>query len=232
MFIQKIVERYRKNARAKRKIVFLDNFSINKSTRLLDIGSESGTNIHYILEGKDYRPENIFIADIYQSVITEGQRKYNYTPVLLRENGLIPFPDKYFDITYCSSVIEHVTVAKNQVASYTDDVLFASLSKAHQQVFVDELRRVSKAYFVQTPNKDFLIESHTWLPFLGWCPRSVLISILNVTNKFWVKKTSPDFYLLNKIEFGELFKGDKIIVERSFMMVKSWMAIRKESSDN
>ena len=59
------------------------------------------------------------------------------------------FNDHEFDIVFSNSVIEHI-----------DD---------HKRV-ADEIRRVGRAYWVQTPNYYFPIEPHALLPFLQFFP--------------------------------------------------------------
>ncbi len=79
---------------------------------------------------------------------------------------------------------------------------------------------------MQTPYKHFIIESHSWLPFVAWLPRRLLIPTLRISNLFWVKKTGPDWYLLNRKEMRELFEGDEIIEERVLGLTKSLMVIK------
>ena len=42
---------------------------------------------------------------------------------MLDESGRLPFPDDHFDIIFCSSTIEHVTVDKG----VTEDIVWAKL---------------------------------------------------------------------------------------------------------
>ena len=137
----------------------------------------------------------------------------------------MPFPDKFFDIVYCSSVIEHVTVPKSIIWELRSGRKFQDESRKRQKTFADEIRRLGKRYFVQTPYKHFVIESHTWLPFVAWLPRWVLIPTLRFTNLFWVKTANPDFYLLDRKELSRLFEGARIIEERAFGMTKSIVAV-------
>jgi len=196
----------------------------------LDLGSETGSNIKFVLEGTKAQASNIYIADIDSLVVEKGREVFGFTPVVISESEGLPFPDGYFDIVYCSSVIEHVTIPKNSVWTMYSGAEFKSKSLERQANFSKEIRRLGKQYFVQTPYKHFLIESHSWLPFVAWLPRWLLILTLRITNTFWVKKTSPDWYLLDRKEMSALFPEAKIVEEKKWGMTKSIMAINTTSS--
>src|SRR5215471_9777279 len=104
-----------RRARERRAALFRNRFALDEHTRILDLGAEGGVNIHAVLAGTRVRPENVYIADIHSQHVEEGARRYGYVPVLVSEGGPLPFPDQYFDIVFCSSVIEHVTLPKNRV---------------------------------------------------------------------------------------------------------------------
>ncbi|MGU3499869.1 class I SAM-dependent methyltransferase [Mycobacterium sp. C31M] len=213
-------------ARERRAAMFRSSFVLDSTTRILDLGSESGANIHAVLRGTDVRPENVHIADIDQEAVELGYELYGFAPTTIDECGRLPFPDGYFDIVYCSSVIEHVTVPKADVWQLRSGRQFRRESRERQGAFADEVRRLGRGYFVQTPYRHFPIESHSWLPFVAWLPRRVLVPFLGLTNRFWVKETSPDWYLLDRSEMGELFYDAHIVSERFLLMPKSLMAIR------
>ncbi len=225
--IKQWVKQYRLTARAKRRAIFRNYFPVDAHTKILDLGSEDGSSIYFLLDGLSYNPKNIYIADIDRDLISAGAVRYGFTPVYLKEDKALPFGDRFFDIVYCSSVIEHVTVPKDEVYKILSGNRFSLLSSSHQEAFANELARVGKGYFVQTPNKYFIVESHTWLPFFGFIPRRLQVPLIKWTNRFWVKKTAPDFHLLSRSEFQKLFPESLIIPEKSMGMVKSWMAIRK-----
>ncbi len=224
--IKEIIKILSNRAREKRANLFKGLFALNENTRILDLGSETGSNINAVLTGSPVKPENVYIADIDKVLIDKGRDAFGYVPVLIGESGRLPYPDGYFDILYCSSVIEHVTVKKEQVWSIYCGSSFKSKSLVRQKDFLEEIQRLGKQYFVQTPNKHFPIESHSWLPFLAWLPRRLLIPVLKFTNRFWVKKTNPDWHLLNIKEMTELFYGAKIVNENFFGLTKSIMTVK------
>ncbi len=226
--ISKIVWNFSAQARKKRAQLFRSYFSINRDTKILDLGSENGTNIFNVLQNTNYNPANVYIADIDVNAIEEGKRNYGFNTVLIDESGKLLFSDKFFDIVYCSSVIEHVTVVKSDVWTWKDDAEFRLESLKHQKAFADEIARLGKQYFVQTPCKTFPVESHTWLPLIGYLPRKQFLSILKLSNQFWVKQAEPDFNLLDEKEMKRLFPNAKIVCEKKFGLTKSVMAIKNQ----
>jgi hypothetical protein len=225
--IKKIQKYYSKKARLKRGRIFNEVLSPYEGKNILDLGGWNGAHINSVIKGKC----NITIADISEVALSQAKQKYNYGTVLINENEKLDFHDSEFDIVFCNSVIEHVTLPKSQVWNFTSTKDFKNLAFKRQKDFADEIRRISKSYFVQTPNKYFLIESHTWLPaIIVFLPRYLLIKILGLFNKFWVKKTSPDWNLLTINQMKLLFPDAKIYTEKSLGMIKSIIAIRNLSN--
>ena len=63
--------------------------------------------------------------------------------------------DLEFDVVFSNSVIEHLFTWDNQM------------------LMAHEIRRVGKRYFVQTPNKHFLLEPHFYVPGFQYLPVDV-----------------------------------------------------------
>lgn len=222
--IKVIANFYRKKAIQKRKRFFLNYLDPSVNDKILDLGSDDGSHLASILPFR----ENVHIADISKESLNRGEKIYGFKSILLDENANLPFSDNEFDIVFCSSVLEHVTVNKNQMYEFKTNKEFNAKSYERQKLFASEIRRVGKRYFVQTPNRYFIIESHTWLPvIIVFFPRETLLTIIKFFNKFWPKKTSPDWHLLTKTGMQELFPDAEILVEKSFWMPKSFMAIKR-----
>lgn len=224
--IAQAVNGFRAHARAGRAHIFRARFSVNERTRILDLGSEDGASIAAVLRDTAVRPANVYIADIDENAVKQGQRLYGFTPVVIPESGRLPFDDGFFDIVYCSSVIEHVTVPKSAIWELRSGREFRRCAESGQQRFAGEISRLGKNYFVQTPNRWFPIESHSWLPFVGYLPRRALIPLLKFTNRAWIKRTSPDWRLLSAADMRRLFPGAEILRERFWGLTKSIMAVK------
>ncbi len=215
-----------RKARDKRKAFFLSRFEIDRNTKILDLGSENGAYLNQLLANTQVDPKNVYIADIDREAVNKGSLLFGYNAVHLGEAQMLPFTDKYFDIIFCSSVIEHVTIPKKRLWEPIPDAEFKQLSLKRQCEFASEIKRVGRQYFVQTPYKGFLIESHTWLPFVGWFPRGLQLLVIKYSNRFWVKSTQPDWNLLDKNELMGLFDGAILFQEQFLGMTKSIIAIK------
>lgn len=213
-----------KRARAKRKALFIRYMNPCEENIILDLGSEDGRYISSIIPFR----KNVFISDISYKFLKVGKEKYKFKGILLPDDGCMPFDDKSFDIVHCSSVIEHVTVKKNKIYKYKTWNDFRTDAFENQKQFANEIRRIAKNYFIQTPNKYFIIESHTLLPLTNLLSRKILMFFIPLLNKFWIKKTSLDWNLLSKKEFEELFPEAKIIKEKFLFMTKSLIAIKSD----
>ena len=229
--IIRVFRRSSARARERRAALFRGAFPLDGNTRILDLGSESGTNIRLVLSGTLVTPQNTYIADIDQQLVARGAQQFGFQPVVVGENGRLPFPDGYFDIVYCSSVIEHVTLPKNEVWSTKSGKEFRERSLAHQAAFAREIQRVGRQFFVQTPYRWFVIEAHSWLPFVGWLPRELVVPILKFSRKFWPKWTAPDWHLLNKRQLAGMFEGAEIRDEKWCGLTKSIMAVKIENNE-
>jgi hypothetical protein len=209
--------------RAKRAETFNTYLRPSENDRILDLGSEDGSHIASITPLR----RNVFIADISPEALDQGKAKYGFTPILLNEDGKVPVPDKWFDIVFCNSVIEHVTITEEVTYAFRTNQDFARTAFLKQKLFADEIRRIGKRYFVQSPYKYFPIETHSWFPFLiVILPRKLFIRLINFNNLWWIKKTNSNFHLLTGRDMHALFPEAEIIIEKFFGFNKSIIAIK------
>jgi hypothetical protein len=127
------------------------------------------------------------------------------------------FGDGSFDVCFSNSVIEHVGTLFDQMA------------------MAAEVRRVAKAYFIQTPNRHFCIEPHFHFPFWQFLPASWRASLLQRRSFGWMPR-EPDYLsaraqveqirLVSGREMRLLFPDGTVEYERVGPLVKSLIAIR------
>jgi SAM-dependent methyltransferase len=213
--------------RMQRKQVFLNAFELDSKTKILDLGSEDGSHINKIIQGTEVSPINVFLADIDQDLLNSGRAKYGFNTILIPKDGKLPISDKVFDIVFCSSVIEHVTLPKDQLYRIKSSKEFREKAFLHQLHFSSEIERIAKGYFVQTPYKWFPLETHTWLPLIGFLPRNIMLFVVKLTNKYWIKSADPDWNLLSVPELKRLFPNAYIYKELYLGITKSLIAIKK-----
>jgi SAM-dependent methyltransferase len=112
--------------------------------------------------------QNVTAASVEDASALE-QRFPGVRFVRIGQQGL-PFPDKHFDLLFCSAVVEHVGDRRQQAA------------------FIREALRVTRGFFFTTPNRAFPMEFHTLLPFIHWLPQATHQSILRALGKeFWAR---------------------------------------------
>ncbi len=88
--MRQFIQNYSTKSRARRAQLFREQFKPDFTTKILDIGSETGENIYLTLQGTSVLPQNVFIADIDPRAIELGSNKFGYNPVLLDESGTLP----------------------------------------------------------------------------------------------------------------------------------------------
>jgi Methyltransferase domain len=218
------ISRWSEGRRLHRGEVFRTMLEPTDRDRILDLGSEEGDHIAAIVPFR----ENVTIADIYAPALERGRQRFGFQTALLDQSGSLPFADNEFDIVFCSSVIEHVTVDKDQLQGLRDGGAFRAASWQHQRRFADEIRRVGKRYFVQTPDKWFPVESHTWLPVvIVALPRGLQLRLVGWLNRWWIKPTQVDWNLLTASDMARLFPEAEIVRERTLGLSKSLIAVKR-----
>ena len=102
-----------------------------------------------------------------------------------------------------------------------------------QLQMAQEVRRVGKRYFIQTPNKYFPLEPHFLFPLFQFFPIKLRVLLMQNFSLGWFAKT-PDaakareivesIRLLSKREFVALFPKASIYEEKVFGLTKSFVA--------
>lgn len=157
-------------ARHKMYALFVELLDPQPSDLVLDIGVTPDTSLpdSNFFEKLYPHPENITATSIEDA--SNLLEEFPGIKFVRTQSSGLPFADKEFDIVFCSAVLEHVG------------------DRAQQQHFIEELTRVSKRFFVTTPNRGFPIEVHTFIPLIHWLPQRIHQRILRILGlEFWAK---------------------------------------------
>src|SRR5262249_3799246 len=105
--------------------------------------------------------------------------------VRIQPDQALPFPAAYFDVGFCSAVLEHVG------------------GVAQQCFVIQELLRTCRSVFLTTPDRAFPIEVHTFLPLLHWLPKRLHRRLLGwLGRSFWASEANLN--LLTRHELAQL----------------------------
>lgn len=128
-----------------------------------------------------------------------------------------PLASESWDLVFSNSVIEHV-------GGY-----------AKRREFAEQVRSLAPAYWVQTPNRYFLVEPHWLFPGFQFLP----VSARRVVAQRWplYKWRSDDderalrevleIELVSKTEMAFLFPDAELVPEKVAGLTKSWIALRR-----
>ena len=152
------------------------------------------------------RPEQIILVDIDTKLIRQAKQERPAVHMIVADGGQLPLPDRSVAMTVCNSVIEHVD---------DPDALAA------------EIRRVSRDYFLQTPNGDFPVEPHSFIaiPFYSFIPWTWL-------RRFVCRVFGADYDYVNSVRYlseqrlRRFFPDATIAYEKVFGVKKSFYVYR------
>jgi 2-polyprenyl-3-methyl-5-hydroxy-6-metoxy-1,4-benzoquinol methylase len=190
------------------KSLFLDK--LPQGTRILDVG---GTPDFWMTMGS-FEKFRITLLNLTKVDVPNA----NLESVVGDAKRMPQFADGEFDLVFSNSVIEHVGAYEQQLK------------------MADEIRRVGKGYFVQTPNYWFPFEPHFLLPFFQFFPVHVRTAILRYvdigepqarTSREYARELIALVHLLTKRRLRRLFPDAYIRAERICGLTKSYMVYRE-----
>lgn len=184
--------------------------ALPKPLRILDVG---GRAQFWATHGWADR------ADVHITTgnIEPQQREHdNIEPIELDATNMAQVADKSFDVVFSNSVIEHLFTWDNQVR------------------MANEVRRVGKAYWIQTPNYWFPMEPHFRVLGWQWLPLSARIWIIQRRDCGWrsrcpdpqkARRIVEEVRLLSRRQLSTLFPEAQLLPERWYGLTKSWIAV-------
>jgi hypothetical protein len=126
--------------------------TVDKPIRILDVGGEQ---VYWESMGFSDKNVHITLLNLWTTPVSSS----NFVSVIGDATSLKEYKDKEFDIVFSNSVIEHLFSWENQVK------------------MANEVRRVGKRYFIQTPNYYFPIEPHWVFPFFQFLPKIMKVAL-------------------------------------------------------
>lgn len=148
------------------------------------------------------------------NIVDQPRRHENIEPRVGDATDLSVFADDSFDIAFSNSVIEHLENRPRQIA------------------MAREMRRVARAFWVQTPNFWFPIEPHFLFPAWQWMPRMLRAELLHrlpvggqprCPDRRRAMQRVAAIRLLSRRQLQAMFPGAAIVPERFGGVVKSWI---------
>ena len=184
----------------------LNRISSDKPTRILDIG---GTEIYW--ERMKYSDSSNLQITLLNLEKVETKNS-NLKSIKGDACNLAQFKDQEFDVVFSNSVIEHL------------------FSMENQKKMADEVMRVGKYYYVQTPNYYFPIEPHWLVPFFHYFPVKTRVYLTrnfslgnyekSATEEDAIRRVD-EIKLLTEMKMKRLFPDGQVYREVLLGLVKS-----------
>lgn len=164
--------------------VFMAKSGATMSSKIIDIGVTPDRSLADSNAFEQFYPWTGKITATSFEDASFLETQYPGLRFVRTDGATLPFADQEFDVAYSSAVLEHVGNADSQ------------------RLFVAEMLRVSKRYFLAVPNRWFPLELHTFIPLIHWLPKSAHRRVLSMLGKdFWASEKN-----LNLVGAGELRK--------------------------
>jgi hypothetical protein len=199
--------------RSKRLDLFKSLLStLNGPVKILDVGGRAAFWESTGLLQTDEFEVDITLLNTSEQELGDVHPRLKYFVGDARE--MSQFKTKEFDIVFSNSVIEHV-------GTYVD-----------QRRMAQEVERVGKRFFIQTPNFYFPIEPHFVFPAFHWLPIKVRVWLVTHFALGWYKKFScsksaqaevESVRLLKENEFTRLYPNSKLFKEKFMGLTKSFI---------
>ena len=197
--------------RRQRFQLFLDMLDGRERTSILDVGGRP-EYWQIMMDGTDLGDR---LDVTLLNVESQAVRHPDFCTVIGDARSMPEFADREFDIVFSNSTIEHVG------------------SLEDQRRMANEVQRVGRRYYIQTPNRYFPIEPHAVFPLFQFLPVATRTWLVQHFHMGWLPKL-PDreqarrevehIRLLSRGEFQQLFPDAAIYDEKFAGLVKSFVA--------
>lgn len=183
--------------------------SVERPVRILDVG---GSELYWQSMQFEQDDVSILLLNLTKRNVTSK----NMSSIAGSATDLNDFQNNEFDIVFSNSVIEHLFTWENQ------------------KKMADEVRRVGKRYYVQTPYRYFPVEPHWMFPLFQFLPKFLQVFITKnfsvghqpkAGNTIDARKRVEEIRLLTRKEMQQLFPEALIVQEKVLGLTKSLIAI-------
>lgn len=193
----------------------MDSLNLARKVHILDVG---GMPFFWEQMHFDKREDvDITVLNLKEVVDQQDKSYKNIRCVVGDARNMSQFKDHEFDIAFSNSVIEHV-------GDFQDQIQMAN-----------EIQRVGKSIFLQTPNYFFPLEPHFLTFGFQFLPIKARAKLLQKCDLGWYKRT-PDhdlalqvamsIRLLRKVELKKLFPRATIYSEKFCGLTKSFIVVQ------
>lgn len=194
-----------------KRFAFFSEFcsKLDKPVRILDLG---GSDYHW--RNSRFRDNKNFHITVVNTEQQNIKDMRNLSFIKKDVKDLKFFNDGEYDLIYSNSLFEHIN------------------NSDEQKKLAEEIKRIGKHYFIQTPNYYFPLEPHFLFPFFQFLPDSLKQKLIMSYDLGWYKKQNDEkkakeladsVRLLKKSELKEMFPGCKIYYEKYFLLNKSFI---------
>ncbi len=194
--------------RRRRFDLFLDLVKdLPRPLKILDLGGRQ--RFWEVMGFSDSSDVHITVANLEPV----DARSENFRSLQADATNLHMIGDQEFDIAFSNSVIEHVGGLEQQ------------------RKMANEMQRIAKSYFLQTPNYWFPLEAHVLVPGFQWMPPAMQMQVVRnfktgrdrrrYTDIDEARERVESIKLLNRRQLLELFPGANLYEEKFMGLVKS-----------
>ena len=155
--------------RRKRFTQFLELMKVTDKTTILDVGGLPYDWLELGFAGS--------VICISLSELREGKYGNGNIVYLCQDATSLPYKDKFFDVVYSNSLLEHV-------------------GRENQSAVATEIQRVGRQYWVQTPHRNFPIEPHYRAPFFYQMP----YTMRKLVATYWTPLVHKENYYLEELD--------------------------------
>ena len=199
--VNRVAERLRQHGRRRRYDAIARWFDLEaEHGPILDLGGGLGR----FFAGVHPRPREVVLVDVNLAVARQASELVPGLRVVVADGLRLPFADGSIGLTVCNSVIEHVEDPER---------------------LAREIERVSRAYFVQTPDRHFFLETHSFvpIPFYRWIPTRHRARVCRLFGANFEYVESVRY--LDEAVLRRLFTRGRLVRERIAGVTKSFYVV-------